>query len=156
MAINSPTVLAAVVLWVVLADHATAQPFQNGPQMGFLPNSGFSGSPHRGFFPHPRFFHHSRFFPHRGSFPNHAFIGHHLFGRSTGVPVVILPSEPFIDTTPVQQLPLIANETATDPEIIVLPGQEPERLAPQTAPDYSYVSGCRAISNGYHCDFPSR
>jgi hypothetical protein len=145
----------------MLAGHATAQGFRNGPHMGFVPNSGFF--PHRGFFtragffPHPNFFRHSRFFPHHRFFLNHAFIGRRFF---TGigfpaVPVVILPPEPFIDTTPVQ-LPSAANETAADPEIIVLSGQRPERLAPQTAPDYSYVSGCRAISNGYHCDFSSK
>jgi hypothetical protein len=39
------------------------------------------------------------------------------------------------------------------PQVIVISGDHKERLAAaDTMPDYSYVPGCHAIANGYHCE----
>jgi hypothetical protein len=60
------------------------------------------------------------------------------------------------DVPPVQEVP------QATPEVIIVggtvggtgpaPSDDP---ASRTPPDYSYVPGCRAIPNGYHCDLPS-
>jgi hypothetical protein len=47
---------------------------------------------------------------------------------------------------------------ALGPQVIVISGsnyaQGPMAPAPGDPPDYSYVPGCHAIPNGYHCDTP--
>lgn len=44
----------------------------------------------------------------------------------------------------------------SQPEIVVIQGNGPEHMTKaETIPDYSYVPGCRAIANGYHCDAPA-
>lgn len=59
-----------------------------------------------------------------------------------------------IDTTPVG-IPLVGSERQAGPYVIVIAdslNRAPERTAPSLLPDYSYVPGCHAIPNGYHCD----
>jgi len=51
---------------------------------------------------------------------------------------------------PVQQAP------PPEPEVIVIREDSQGRMATAEAPaDFSYVKGCRAIANGYHCDPPT-
>ena len=69
-------------------------------------------------------------------------------------PVAVLPYPWFIDTPPIGASP-VENATSADPYVIVIAAQPhpaPVRASPETPPDYSYVAGCRAIPNGYHCD----
>jgi hypothetical protein len=73
-----------------------------------------------------------------------------------GSPIVIWPSWPFFDTTPIQ-VPQVASDAPSNPVVIVMSGlsdRAPERAIPETPPDYGYVAGCHAIPNGYHCDVP--
>jgi hypothetical protein len=45
------------------------------------------------------------------------------------------------------------------PAVVVVtasPGAVPERSQPTPLPDYSYIQGCHAIPNGYHCDPPRK
>lgn len=47
------------------------------------------------------------------------------------------------------------DDMPANPQVIVVSGlitNAPERTAPQAPADYSYVPGCHAIPNGYHCD----
>jgi hypothetical protein len=53
------------------------------------------------------------------------------------------------------QAPYAAEAVPLQPEVLVIAGSHgdlPENTTPQTPPDYSYVAGCHAIPNGYHCD----
>jgi hypothetical protein len=44
--------------------------------------------------------------------------------------------------------------TPETPQVIVIhsDGEGRTTTLPKPTPDYSYVKGCRAIANGYHCD----
>jgi hypothetical protein len=44
--------------------------------------------------------------------------------------------------------------TPETPQVIVIhaDGEGRTTTLPEPTPDYSYVKGCRAIANGYHCD----
>jgi hypothetical protein len=56
--------------------------------------------------------------------------------------------------TPIEA-PAAAETVPSQPEVLVIAGSHgvlPENATPQTPPDYSYVTGCHAIPNGYHCD----
>jgi hypothetical protein len=78
----------------------------------------------------------------------------HRNQSENALPIGIWPYWPFIDTTP-EQPPSERSEPA--PSVIVIsgsPGGAPQRVAPDTSADYSYVAGCHAIPNGYHCDAP--
>jgi hypothetical protein len=59
-----------------------------------------------------------------------------------------------IDTTQAQ----VGTAAPSEPQVIVVSGSNytQERIAPTPGdpPDYSYVPGCHAIPNGYHCDAP--
>ncbi len=67
-----------------------------------------------------------------------------------------------IDTT--QGWPIDATQSQvgtavpSEPQVIVISGsnygQGHSAQAPGDPPDYSYVPGCHAIPNGYHCDAP--
>jgi hypothetical protein len=73
-----------------------------------------------------------------------------------GLPVTIWPYWSSIDTTPME-VPLAGVPAPSNQPVIVvsgLPNRVQERMAPETPPDYSYVTGCHAIPNGYHCDAP--
>ena len=52
--------------------------------------------------------------------------------------------------------PALAQETLSpQPQVIVITADRGgHSAAADTAPDYSYVHGCHAIANGYHCDTP--
>ena len=52
--------------------------------------------------------------------------------------------------------PPLAQAPAPEPQVIVInsDGQGRMRTA-ETPADYSYVKGCHAIANGYHCDAPT-
>jgi hypothetical protein len=53
---------------------------------------------------------------------------------------------------PIQQ----AQEAPLEPQVIVIHDESPGRMiTAEATPDYSYVQGCRAIANGYHCDIPT-
>jgi hypothetical protein len=72
----------------------------------------------------------------------------------TGLPITLWPGDlPTIQTEapPAEEVP------PPEPQVIVLTaphGSSPENAAPATPADYSYVTGCHAIPNGYHCDIP--
>ncbi len=72
-----------------------------------------------------------------------------------GLPI-IWPYASFTDATPLD-VPPSQNEGPSSPSVIVmssLPNGVPDRVVPETPPDYGYVAGCRPIPNGYHCDAP--
>ena len=74
-----------------------------------------------------------------------------------GAPVVIWPYVPYFDTGPVVAEPSVASVAPVGPQVIVLSNPPNGASGPTvTAPpvDDSYVAGCRAIPNGYHCDLP--
>ena len=49
-----------------------------------------------------------------------------------------------------------AQAPAPEPEVIVINSDGQGRMTTaETAADYSYVKGCHAIANGYHCDAPT-
>jgi hypothetical protein len=54
------------------------------------------------------------------------------------------------------QLPQQVQASSAQPQIIVIGGDSEGRVAetPEATPDYTYVPGCHAIPNGYHCDVP--
>jgi hypothetical protein len=44
----------------------------------------------------------------------------------------------------------------SEPQVIVIHDDTQGRMTTAEAPaDFSYVKGCRAIANGYHCDAPT-
>jgi hypothetical protein len=59
-----------------------------------------------------------------------------------------------IDTTPTE----VGAAVPSEPQVIVISSSNyaQGRIAPAPGdpPDYSYVPGCHAIPNGYHCDAP--
>jgi hypothetical protein len=59
-----------------------------------------------------------------------------------------------IDTTTAQ----VGTAVPSEPQVIVISGSNyaQGRIAPAPGdpPDYSYIPGCHAIPNGYHCDAP--
>jgi hypothetical protein len=70
------------------------------------------------------------------------------------LPAGIWPYWPSIDATPEQSFP---ERSQPAPSVIVIsgsPGGAPQRAAPDAPAEYSYVAGCHAIPNGYHCDTP--
>ncbi len=75
--------------------------------------------------------------------------------RRRGLPQNALPVAiwPYGLDTPIEA-PTAAEAVPSQPEILVIAGSHgglPENTTPQTPPDYSYVTGCHAIPNGYHC-----
>ena len=49
-----------------------------------------------------------------------------------------------------------AQAPAPEPQVIVIHSDGQGRMTTAEAPaDYSYVKGCHAIANGYHCDTPT-
>jgi hypothetical protein len=71
-------------------------------------------------------------------------------------PIGIWPFWPGFDAIPMVA-PSNASDDPANPPVIVVsgsPNDAPERMASATLPDYSYVAGCHAIPNGYHCDVP--
>jgi hypothetical protein len=56
---------------------------------------------------------------------------------------------------PMDTTPATVDGGPASPSVIVIsavPDRGPERTVPQTPADYSYVPGCHAVPNGYHCD----
>jgi hypothetical protein len=56
---------------------------------------------------------------------------------------------------PTGTTPVAAGQGPSDPSVIVIssvPNLAPVQTPPQAPPDYSYVPGCHAVPNGYHCD----
>jgi hypothetical protein len=45
-----------------------------------------------------------------------------------------------------------AQDAPLQPQVIVIRSDGDGRMTTDEAPDYSYVQGCHAIPNGYHCD----
>jgi hypothetical protein len=73
-----------------------------------------------------------------------------------GRPIGIWPFWPDYDPIPMVG-PSSGSDGLASPSVIVVsgsPNSAPERTASATLPDYSYVAGCHAIPNGYHCDVP--
>lgn len=71
-----------------------------------------------------------------------------------GWPIAIWPFWPSFDATPMVVTPS-GSDGPMSPAVIGVsgsPNDAPERTASATLPDYSYVTGCHAIPNGYHCD----
>ena len=85
-------------------------------------------------------------------------IGHdlrfHGHPRSQGtLPVLIWPYDPYFESySPTTAA--TGTEPSPEPQIIVMPSSpQPQGTAAQeTRLDFSYVGGCHAIPNGYHCD----
>jgi hypothetical protein len=68
-----------------------------------------------------------------------------------GLPAAIWP---YGLDTPIE-VPDAAEAVPSQPEVLVIAGSHGdlrENTTPRTPPDYSYVTGCHAIPNGYHCD----
>jgi hypothetical protein len=94
------------------------------------------------------------------SFARHTDIQHHQQVHHTAqpqisMPVPFWPDSTFIDSAPTEPSSG-GDEISPNPYVIVSPPQasSPQAQTPsQAAPDYSYVAGCRAIPNGYSCDF---
>lgn len=66
-----------------------------------------------------------------------------------------------IDTTqgwPIDTQAQVGTAIPSEPQVIVISSSNyaQGRIAPTPGdpPDYSYVAGCHAIPNGYHCDVP--
>jgi hypothetical protein len=91
------------------------------------------------------------------------FAGHNAFqsdrfGRR-GAPrnresLLIWPYSSIDGAIPVE-VPVAGSEVSSDPQVIMIPGPAggaPGQTAPEAPADYSYVPGCHAIPNGYHCD----
>jgi hypothetical protein len=81
--------------------------------------------------------------------------GLHRHGLTqTGLPLILWPGElPTIQT----EAPPAEAAAPPQPQVIVVTaphGSSSENAAPATPADYSYVTGCHAIPNGYHCDNP--
>ena len=73
-----------------------------------------------------------------------------------GSPITLWPYSSFTDATPLY-VPPSESEGPSSPSVIVmsgLPNGVPDRVVPETPPDFGYVAGCRSIPNGYHCDTP--
>jgi hypothetical protein len=71
-------------------------------------------------------------------------------------PIGIWPFWPDSDAIPMV-VPSSGGDGRASPSVIVVSGSPngaPERTASATLSDYSYVAGCHAIPNGYHCDVP--
>jgi hypothetical protein len=93
--------------------------------------------------------------------PRQYIIGNDLLLRrgdrfENGWPIGIWPFWPDFDTIPTV-VPPSGSEGPGSPSVVVVSGSPngaPERTASATLPDYSYVAGCHAIPNGYHCDVP--
>jgi hypothetical protein len=54
-------------------------------------------------------------------------------------------------------VPETGSEISSSPAVIVIaapPAGPPEQAVPEAPQDFSYVKGCHAIPNGYHCDVP--
>jgi hypothetical protein len=80
---------------------------------------------------------------------------HHV-QLENGWPIAIWPFFSSIDTTPTEA-PLVGSEVSSNTPVIVISGSPngaPDRAVSEKSLDYSYVAGCRAIPNGYHCDAP--
>jgi hypothetical protein len=76
--------------------------------------------------------------------------------RRRGLTQNALPAAiwPYGLDTPIQ-VPAAAEAVPSQPEVLVIAGSHGdlrENTTPRTPPDYSYVTGCHAIPNGYHCD----
>jgi hypothetical protein len=75
-----------------------------------------------------------------------------------GLPITIWPYSPYTDTAPMD-VPLTQSEVLPSPPVILMSGLSSgglDRTGPETRPDFSYVAGCRAIPNGYHCNTPHK
>ena len=89
-----------------------------------------------------------------GGFQNNGFRGG-TARRNPGLAGIwpIIPRWP-IDTTQAQ----VGTAIPSEPQVIVISSSNyaQGRIAPAPGdpPDYSYVPGCHAIPNGYHCDAP--
>jgi hypothetical protein len=97
----------------------------------------------------------------RHVFARHADVQNDLRFRSRtqlqrGLPITIWPYSPYTDSAPMD-VPLTQSEVPPSPPVIVMSGLSnsgPDRAEPETPPDSSYVAGCHAIPNGYHCNTP--
>jgi hypothetical protein len=91
------------------------------------------------------------------------FAGHNAFqsdrfGRRVALQnresLLIWPYSSTDGVTPIE-VPVAGSEVSSDPQVIIIPGpasSAPEQTTPEAPTDYSYVPGCHAIPNGYHCD----
>jgi hypothetical protein len=93
--------------------------------------------------------------------PNRAFIGRNVGFRNDfrlGQRNQFLDAWPIAAwpySWPMDDTPVTVGGSPSSPSVIVIsgvPNSAAERTVPQTPPDYSYVAGCRAVPNGYHCD----
>lgn len=81
---------------------------------------------------------------------------HHPIQSRNGSPVAIWPDSAPFNTMPVQGPPPDDSEAPAGPSVTVMSDMlhnAPTDTVPETPPDFSYVAGCRAIPNGYHCDY---
>jgi hypothetical protein len=68
--------------------------------------------------------------------------------------IALWPYSSFFWPTPIDAFP-VESEFSSDPYVIAIHGQPHESSVRATSAnfrDYSYVTGCYAIPNGYHCD----
>jgi hypothetical protein len=99
----------------------------------------------------------------RHIFARHADVQNDLrFRRRTplqnGLPITNWPYSPYTDTAPMD-VPLTQSEVLPSPPVILMSGLSSgglDRTGPETRPDFSYVAGCHAIPNGYHCNTPHK
>lgn len=79
-------------------------------------------------------------------------VPHRQRATQTGFPIGIAPfyADPGF-ATQVVQAPAVEAAPA-QPQVIVINTDRAGHTVAEVAPDFSYVPGCRAIANGYHCD----
>lgn len=90
---------------------------------------------------------------HQGMAIGHNFRFHGHPRSQQSVPVLIWPYYPYFESySPATSA--TDTEPSPEPQIIVMPNNpQPQRTAGQESHlDFSYVGGCNAIPNGYHCD----
>jgi hypothetical protein len=89
----------------------------------------------------------------RHDFPRRHAVARHF------APVAILPYAYSVEAVPVER-PVTRDEAAGNPYVVAISRSTSDVPEPTTAPamppDYSYVPGCVAIPNGYHCKTPPK
>jgi hypothetical protein len=93
----------------------------------------------------------------RHIFARHADVQSGLRFRRSQLPITIWPYSSFTNTAPMD-VPLNQSDVPPSSPFVIevsgAPNGGSNRTAPDTPPDFSYVAGCHAIPNGYHCDAP--
>jgi hypothetical protein len=114
-------------------------PFANGFHHGFPPRPGFARNPRAAPFAQHLLHRHQFPRPVQTAFP---WWWAGVWPGDWGPGYAYQPAQP-------------TEAPPSQPQIVVIQGDGTEHMTrAETTPDYSYVPGCHAIANGYHCDPP--